>query len=230
MGSDYARLETASRRRVGAAQKILNDAGFEAGKVDGLVGVNTREAFTAWQYYQINGKHEVVERAPVDAGFYDASDLPRQRDVGTFYGTPGQQIETRLSLIELPFKLRIDYSLRQKTNKIRVHRKCAPSLEKALIAVHDHYGMDRMKELGIDRYAGAYNKRRMRGGKSWSMHAYGCAIDFYAAPNGLRVSCPQALFCSPEYKAFLDIMDAHNWLPAIRLWGKDAMHFQQARL
>jgi len=70
----------------------------------------------------------------------------------------------------------------------------------------------------------------MRGGSKWSMHAYGCAIDFYAAPNGLRTRCPKALFCGDEYKPFLDIMQSFDWLPAIRLWGADAMHFQVARI
>jgi hypothetical protein len=83
---------------------------------------------------------------------------------------------------------------------------------------------------GIDRYAGAYTHRKMRGGSNWSMHAFGCAIDFYAEPNGLRTRCPQDLFCGSDYKDFLDIMEAHEWLPAIRLWGADAMHFQRARI
>ena len=59
---------------------------------------------------------------------------------------------------------------------------------------------------------------------------YGCAIDWFAAPNGLRTRCPKALFCGPDYKDFLDIMEANEWLPAIRLWGADAMHFQRAKL
>lgn len=86
------------------------------------------------------------------------------------------------------------------------------------------------RDPGIDRYAGAYTHRKMRGGSKWSMHAFGCAIDFYAEPNGLRTRCPQALFCGTDYKDFLDIMEAHEWLPAIRLWGADAMHFQRARI
>ncbi len=136
----------------------------------------------------------------------------------------------RLTRVELPFKLRIDWNMRQSTNKITVHRDCAASLEAALIAVRAHYGDDEMARLGINRYAGAYNKRLIRGGTAWSMHAYGCAIDFYSKPNGLRTRCPEALFCGAEYQDFLDIMQDHEWLPAIRLWGADAMHFQRARI
>ena len=217
------------RKLVGAAQKILNDAGFEAGLVDGYDGHNTRNAFEQWQYAKIHGKREVVSRAPTGRKV-GATDLPRQADVGRFYGRPGAQIKSRLKTIQLPFSLRIDYNLRQRTSKMTVHEKCAPSLLAAMIAVREHYGEEQMKVLGLDRYAGGYNHRKMRGGSKWSMHSYGCAVDFYAAPNGLRLRCPQALFCGPDYVTFLDIMERHSWLPAVRLWGADAMHFQQARL
>jgi hypothetical protein len=218
------------RRLIGAAQKILNDAGFEAGTVDGYAGHNTNNAFEQWQYAKVHGKREVVDRTPAAHYLGKTSGLPRQGDVAKYYGRPGDQIRGRLKTIQLPFSLRIDYNLRQRTSKMTVHEKCAPSLLAAMIAVRDHYGEAKMKALGLDRYAGGYNHRKMRGGSKWSMHSYGCAIDFYAAPNGLRMRCPQALFCGPDYTAFLDIMERHGWLPAVRLWGADAMHFQQARL
>lgn len=220
---------TEARRRTACAQACLTDLGHNPGKIDGWSGANTSEALNAFLFERVNGKAEVVERKPLPTA-PTSSSIPRQRDVGTVYGKPGAQIKSRLTMIRLPFKLRIDFNLRQSTNKITVHRDCAPQLEKALIEVHSHYGPARMTELGIDRYAGAYNHRTMRGGTKWSMHAYGCAIDFYAGPNGLRTKCPQALFCGAEYKDFLDIMEANEWLPAIRLWGKDAMHFQRALL
>lgn len=220
---------TETRRRTACAQACLTDLGHTPGTIDGWIGNNTTEALNAFLFKQTNGTSEVVDRTPLSTA-PKSSTIPRQRDVATVYGTPGDQIKSRLVMIKLPFKLRIDYNLRQSTNKIRVHRDCAPQLEKALIEVHAQYGPDRMKELGIDRYAGAYNHRKMRGGSKWSMHAYGCAIDFFHGPNGLRTKCPDALFCGPEYKDFLDIMEDNEWLPAIRLWGKDAMHFQRALL
>lgn len=219
---------TDHRRKAACGQACLNQLSYEAGPIDGWVGVNTREALAAFHYQRIHRRVEIVDRTPGKE--YSASDLPGQREVAAFYGRPDQEVPNRLTTIELPFNLRLDWNLRVRTNKMRVHEKCAPSLLEAMIAVRAEYPGDQMRDLGLDRYAGGYNKRRMRGGRNWSMHAYGCAVDFYAQPNGLRMKCPQALFCGPEYKPFLDIMEAHNWLPAIRLWGSDAMHFQQARL
>jgi len=220
---------TPTRRLVACGQACLDQLGHAPGEIDGWEGSNTTEAMNAFLFTNVNGTAEVIERAPLPSGQF-SNTIPHQNDVASVYGNPGPQIEARLKMIELPFTLRIDYNLRQKTRRIRVHHLAAAQLKKALIEVHEHYGMARMNALGIDRYAGAYNHRRMRGGSKWSMHAYGCAIDFYAKPNGLRMKCPQALFCKTDYQPFLNIMEANEWLPALRLWGADAMHFQRARL
>ncbi|KCV81368.1 hypothetical protein ATO10_12204 [Actibacterium atlanticum] len=220
---------TENRRKTGVLQACLNELGFEPGFVDGWYGNITGEALNAFLYRTTNGTDEVIDRTPL-TGTTLPEDLPTRAQCTSVYGDPEHEVPQRVITIELPFSYRLDWNLRKKTNRVTVHRDAAPSLEAALIAVHNHYGPAQMTALGLDRYAGAYNKRRVRGGSSWSMHAYGCAIDFYAAPNGLRTECPQALFCGPPYQAFLDIMETHGWLPAIRLWGADAMHFQRARL
>lgn len=220
---------TQKRREVAALQAGLHQLGFDPGKVDGWEGVNTTEALNAFHFKTTHGRDEVIERKPEPKSIGSGS-IPLQKDVGRVYGDPGSQIEGRLKSFKLPFSLRLDWNLRQKVRTLRVHRDCADQLERAMHKIHEHYGLERMQSLGIDRYAGGYNKRKMRGGSKWSMHAYGCAVDFYAAPNGLRTRCPQALFCRPEYEAFLDIMEENEWLPALRLWGADAMHFQRARL
>lgn len=217
------------RRLVAAAQAILNAQGFEAGAVDGWAGHNTTEALTAWLSARVGASATVKREATPTRP--DPADLPRQRDCPEFYGQPGSSvIERRMTYAELPFALRLDWALDQPVRRLRVHELCAPSLVAALIVVEAEYGLDEMRELGIDRYAGGYNPRRMRGGSAWSMHAYGCAVDLYAAPNGLRTRAPAALFSGPDYAPFLDIMEAHGWLNGGRLWGADFMHFQQARL
>ncbi|SEN70585.1 D-alanyl-D-alanine carboxypeptidase [Loktanella fryxellensis] len=217
---------SARRREIAAGQIILNVQGRDAGLVNGYAGHNTLEALTDW----LSKRMEVtatVERLPA-ASRPDPKDLPRQADIAAIYGSPAIPANTTYALLD--FDMRLDWDLGSPIRKLRVHHKCATALVRAITAVRAHYGHDKWQALGLDRYAGGYNPRRMRGGTSWSMHAYGCAVDFFAAPNGLRARAPEALFSRPDYRPFLDIMEAHNWLPALRLWGADAMHFQMARL
>jgi hypothetical protein len=219
---------SAQRRKIGAAQLVLKHAGFEPGSIDGYAGHNTEEALRAWDYFQANGKREVVDRTPVVPAI--KTKFPKQKDCPTFYGKPGPEIEKQLVSITLPFKMRIDWNLNQKTDSLRFHKKCADSALTAWRAIYAHYGEDRLRKLGLDRNAGTYMHRQMRGGTSWSMHAYGCAEDVYAGPNGLRVTCPQALFCGDEYKAYFDIWEANGWTSLGRAIGRDWMHVQAASL
>lgn len=219
------------RKLVGAVQAALDRLGFEPGAVDGWAGHNTLNALEAFLFKRHTGRDWVVPRvsdfpAPKVLG----KDLPRQADCAQFYGTPGEEIRARLVTVDLPYALRLDWDLALSVSRVTLHELCAPSFVAAMADVRAEYGEARQRDLGIDRYAGGYMHRKMRGGSKWSMHAYGCAVDFYAAPNGLTTRCPRALFCGPDYKSFLDIMESHGWLPAVRLWGADAMHFQRARL
>jgi len=219
------------RQRVAAVQAALDRLGYEPGDADGLIGHNTRNALTAFLHKRDMGRDWSVPRlsdAPSTKQL--KSDLPRQADCDRFYGRPGDQIKAQLVTVALPYALRLDYDLRTNISRVTLHQKCAPSFINAMVAVRAEYGHERQVALGLDRYAGGYMHRKMRGGSRWSMHAYGCAVDFYAEPNGLTTRCPRALFCGADYKPFLDIMEAHGWLPAGRLWQADFMHFQMARL
>ncbi len=217
------------RRIIAAGQAALALMKFEPGAIDGFMGKNTREAFKDFRHMQAWGTNRLVPREALPLRPAPAS-IPTQAQVEQVYGRPGPALEKGLVMITLPFRLRIDYNLRQTTNRMRVHPLAAEQLKRALIETHDHYGEERWRALGLDRYAGTYEHRRMRGGSAWSMHAYGIAIDFFTKPNGLKTRCPKALFCGADYQPFLDIMERNEWLPAIRLWGADAMHFQRARL
>lgn len=219
----------AGRREIAAAQLVLNKLGYEAGAVDGLEGHNTRYALAAWRQKATTGQAFTVKR-PAAKGYAPGADLPRQSECDAVYGRPGGEIKARLVSRQTPFPMRLDWALSQTVTRVMLHRLVIHRYVGALEAVRDHYGLDALRGLGIDRFAGGYNHRTMRGGSRWSMHAYGIAVDHYAAPNGLTTRCPDALFCDGEYRAFLDIMEAHGMLPAIRLWGADAMHFQAARM
>lgn len=220
------------RRAVGAAQLILKHAGYPVGAIDGYVGNLTRTAFLLWNSAQAGIKVDLsiptVTPAPTNA----QNNFPRQSGVNQFYGTPGPggTVERNLVMMDLPVAMRIDWNLNQRSTRVQLHSKCVPSARAAMEEILRHYGEARWRQLGLDRNAGTYNPRKMRGSNSWSMHAYGCAWDFYAAPNGLTTRCPQALFCKEDYKAFFDIWERHGWLSLGRAIGRDWMHIQAARL
>lgn len=221
---------TADRRSVAAGQVILDRAGFEPGNIDGYTGHNTTEAMAAYDFEKLHGQREVVERVAIADRFaarINRPSFPHQRDVARFYGSPGPSVEQKLVRVTPPFRTVLAWAPQTRLSSIRIHEKCTDSLDGILQDVYRTYG-DRIPELGLDLFGGSYNHRKMRGGSSWSMHAYGCAIDWHPQPNGLRTPCPQALFCRPEYRDMLDIYEAHGWTCAIRAWGKDAMHFQAA--
>lgn len=222
---------SSNRRTVAAAQLVLKYAGYEPGAIDGYWGNNTEEALRAFDYERATGKREEVIRAPTTGYVPVRGAFPTQAGCTTFYGSPGSPaLIAQLEMYTLPVAMRLDWNLGTKSTKVQLHKKCGTSAMSAMEEIVRHYGEKRWRELGLDRNAGTYNNRKMRGGTSWSMHAYGCAWDFWAEPNGLRVRCPQAKFCGSDYKAFFDIWEAHGWTSLGRAIGRDWMHVQAASL
>lgn len=222
---------SAKRRAIGAAQLVLHYAGYEPGAIDGYAGVNTVEALRAYDYEKATGKREEIDRTPPAHHRPVKSAFPAQSGCNSFYGVPGsRELISQLAMFTLPLPMRIDWNLSQRVTRVQLHKKCGDSAMAAEAEVVRHYGEKEWRRLGLDRNAGTYNHRKMRGGTSWSMHAYGCAWDRYAAPNGLRVRSPQALFSGEAYVAFFNIWEAHGWTSLGREIDRDWMHIQAASL
>ncbi|QPC87153.1 M15 family peptidase [Mesorhizobium sp. NBSH29] len=218
------------RRAVGAAQIVLKHAGFEVGRIDGYDGNLTTGALLEWGTLKTTGTALVLDRRQTGPLPRAADKFPTQAGCVEFYGNPGPDVASQLVMVEFPYEMRIDYDRSQKSTRAQLHMKCAGSAMAALVEIHRAYGIGELRRLGLDLNAGTYNHRRMRGGTAWSMHAYGCAWDFNAKPNGLTARCPDALFCGPEYKKFFDIWEAHGWVSLGRAIGRDWMHVQAARI
>ena len=225
------------RAAIAAAQIVLTFAGYSPGAIDGYAGHNTNEAFNDWAA-QIGQGGRQLGLEPVDTHTPVKSSFPSQAGCVAFYGKPGlagsaedKAMQAKLVDVTFPFAFRIDYNLDQKATRMRLHSKCAESAQKAINQTVNYYGESQFRKLGLDRFAGSYMPRLMRGSKTtFSMHAYGCAHDWYAAPNGLTTRCPQALFCGEEYKAFFDIWEANGWTSLGRAIGRDWMHLQAASI
>jgi hypothetical protein len=131
-----------------------------------------------------------------------------------FYGQPGDEA----NLVNLPVQ-GVKYAGKP-VKSIRCHRLCAETLSSII---------DELREVCpaiLTKYDGCFNHRRMRGGSSWSMHAWGAAIDFDAANNGNSTHWPTK---ATMPLAVMQVFAEHGWLAAGAFWGRDAMHFQMTR-
>jgi hypothetical protein len=135
-----------------------------------------------------------------------------QGSLTKFYGPAGDESQ----LINLPAPVPMFYE-GAKIKTIRVHRKCADSLSRALTAAN------LVAPEMVRSYDGCFNNRPMRGGSTPSLHARGAAIDLNADPNGNHVSWPVAATMRFEV---IECFAREGWLSAAAFWGRDAMHFQ----
>lgn len=143
-----------------------------------------------------------------------------ERSLVDFYGPPGEQ---RLVRLPVPYRLRLAWDPTVSVGRISCHELVAASLGGCLEALRDHYGLAALSELRLDHFGGCYSYRKMRGGTSWSLHAWGAAIDLDPVHNGLHTPWPEKATMPLEA---IEIFEAAGWLSGARAWGRDAMHFQ----
>lgn len=147
--------------------------------------------------------------------------LSDQASLRAFYGEPGD--ESNLVSISFPFPVYYEGKLVKTT---RVHKKCAASLVRVFNAIGSKYFADKGTLEEAQDYGGVYNFRLKRGGSTYSLHAWGAAIDLDADDNTFRDSWPM------KADMPLQIMEEfarEGWLAAGAFWGYDAMHFQATR-
>lgn len=113
---------------------------------------------------------------------------------------------------------------------IRINKKVAPSLTRVLQAIWEECGQSQetIEKHNYHRFSGSYVYRTMRGGKSFSTHAYGRAVDFDAENN--QFHSRKHAFQNGDI--IVRCFKAEGWV-----WGGDwsaasvdAMHFQAARV
>ena len=144
-----------------------------------------------------------------------------QASLRAFYGEPGN--EDSLVFINFPFKMFYGGKLVTRT---RCHRKVADSLLRVLNDIGDRYsGVPGIMEEAQDYY-GVFNFRPKRGGTSWSLHAWGAAIDLDADDNTFRDHWPMQADMPLE---IMECFAREGWTSAGAYWGYDAMHHQATR-
>ena len=142
------------------------------------------------------------------------------------YGTPTESGIPYLTTIQLPYPMRLAWDKDTVVTKMRCHNLVAGKFIKIFSQILAHYGIDKIKELGIDLSGGCFNLRKMRGGSDWSRHSWGVAIDLDPERNQLKETSKTARFARPEYKAMIDIFYANGFVSLGRERNFDWMHFE----
>lgn len=131
-----------------------------------------------------------------------------------FYGPAGD--ESKLTAINVA-SLGIQYD-NKPVRIIRCHAKVAESLKRILTALSK--GPHRKV---LEKYAGCYNNRLMRGGSLPSLHARAAAVDLDPESNGNHTPWPTRATMPLEV---MEEFAKEGWLPAGAFWHRDGMHFQ----
>lgn len=141
------------------------------------------------------------------------------------YGKPNQQ-GSYLTTIKLPYPMRLAWDTKTKVTKMRCHKLVADDFLGVFNDILEHYGYEKIVELGIDLFGGCFNFRAMRGGSDYSRHSWGIAIDLDPERNKLKETSKTARFARPEYKEMIDIFYRHGFVSLGREKNYDWMHFE----
>lgn len=144
-----------------------------------------------------------------------------QASLRAFYGEPGD--ESNLVSFQFPFPTYYEGKI---VRTGRCHKKVKESLLRVLTRIGDKWGKFPGIMEEVQDYGGIYSFRNKRGGSTYSVHAWGAAIDLDADDNAFRDSWPMKADMPLE---IMEEFSKEGWLSAGAFWGYDAMHFQATR-
>ena len=142
------------------------------------------------------------------------------------YGKPNETGKGYLVTIKLPYPMRLSWAKDTKVSKMSCHKLVADKFLAVFNDLLDHYGYDKIVELGIDLFGGCFNYRKMRGGNDFSRHSWGLAVDLDPERNKLKETSRTARFARPEYKPMIDIFYKHGFVSLGIERNYDWMHFE----
>jgi len=141
------------------------------------------------------------------------------------FGKPNEK-GTYLTTINLPYPMRLAWDKNTKVKTMRCHKLVAANFTNVFKEILEHYGLEKIQELGIDIYGGCFNFRKMRGGNDYSRHSWGIAIDLDPERNLLHETKKTARFARTEYKPMIDIFYKNGFLSLGVEKNYDWMHFE----
>lgn len=213
------------RRQLAAFQLAARHLGFDAGKIDGLEGPQTRYAMELVAEFVETGKRPLPWRDDANVGnnVWPNSD---EAAMNRFYGAVG----TNQTKLILPWPMKLAWDLKQTVHSFSVHEKIHDSTKWVLEAVANEYTAAERARHGFDLFGGCLNVRRVRGGTAWSIHSWGAALDFDPIRNQLRWGRDKAYFAKPACDIYRRIWSEAGALSLGEARNYDWMHWQFAKL
>ena len=214
------------RRMVAYLQLCCKLRDIEVGDLDGYWGPQTDYACESLVCFIQTGKlpHPWRDDIPLDVN-PNGWPLHDEASLNRYYGKVG----TNQVSLSLPYPHRYSWDLKRTLRSFQCNAKVADSLQRVLQRVFDHYGMERIRELRLDRWGGCLNVRRMRGGTKWSMHSWGIAIDYDPDRNSLHCGRDRASLAQPPYDPWWRFWEEEGWTSLGRTRNYDWMHVQATR-
>ena len=217
-----------NRRKVIAyIQLTAQRNGIDSGHIDGYWGPQTEFAFESLQHLVETGNQPPIWR-PEDLTDKNPHKWPLQttKELNKSYGKVG----TNQVNIDLPYPNRLSWQKNKVIRRFKCNKKVQDSLKKVLTKVFDHYGIEKIKDLRLDIWGGCLNVRKKRGGKTYSTHSWGIAVDYDPENNRLKWGMTRATFAKPEYDKWWEIWETEGWVSLGRQRNFDWMHIQAAKL
>jgi len=200
-----------------AVQAHLATLGMNPGAVDGFWGPRSQAAYDSYM------------RSKQAIGQTSQRVLLSSMEAIAIFGTPGIEVESQLTSIKPAYHMVLDWAPDIAVRSIRVHRKLAELLSTALHRIRAAYTDGQLDGLGLRRFAGVYNHRKVTSGTVWSKHAFGIAIDLFPAGNSYSTEWESAHFSRSEYDALHLAFEDQGFINLGKVIHKDAMHFEITR-
>ena len=208
-------------------QRQLNILGFGPLVEDGKSGPKTIDAIKRFQKSKAlldDGKVGPNTLAALIGFPRKKGTLLTTRQLTSKYGTPCN-VEN-LTVINLPYPMRLAWDKTKYINRFEVHKAVAEKLTNVFKEILIHYGLQKIKDLGIDLYGGCYNCRQMRGSTTKSVHSWGLAVDIDPERNALYTPFINSGFFKAEYAPMFQIFYNHGFINLGLEANRDTMHFQ----
>jgi len=219
-----------ARKHMAVQQLVLLRLGYDPGKIDGLLGPQTAFAYDLFRSRDPEAlatfKDKDAGKKPIIAPQHSKWPKQSASSMDKYFGHKG----TNQDKLRLPFPMKLSWDKKDTVTEIKLNKKVIESAGRVFEKIASRYDARARVRLGLDLFGGALNVRRMRGGSAWSIHSWGCAIDFDPERNQLRWNSRKATLASPEFEDFWGFWEEEGWLSLGRARDYDWMHVQAARL